>query len=65
MRKPTVELDAVGHGGKEEDADTGRKEVTCVVISVEANEVGVEHAEKNFAANRWDPECGCVPSTGA
>ena len=52
MCKPTLELDAVGHGRKGEDASAGRKEVTCVVVSVEADKVRVEHTEKNFAANR-------------
>ncbi len=55
--KPTLELDAVGHGRKGEDAGAGREEVTCIVIGVEANEVRIEHTEKNFAANRQDPEC--------
>lgn len=52
MCKPTFELDAVRHGWEGEDASTGREEMTCVVISVEANEVRVEHTEENFAANR-------------
>jgi hypothetical protein len=52
MCKPTLELDAVGHGRKGEDASTGRKEVTCVVVRVEADEVRVEDTEKNFSAHR-------------
>ena len=55
MGKPTLELDAVGHGREGEDASAGREEVTCVVISVEANEVRVEHAEKNLTTNRQYP----------
>lgn len=55
--KPTLELDAVGHGREGKYASAGRKEVTCVVISVEANEVRIEHAEKNLAAHRQDPGC--------
>ena len=66
--KPTLELDSVGHGREGEDASAGREEVTCVVISVEANEVRIEHAEKDLAANRQDPEGiskRWVPSTSA
>jgi hypothetical protein len=63
MCKPTLELDAVGHGREGEDASTRREEVACVVISVEADEVRVEHTEKNLAANRQDPVC--KSSTGA
>ena len=66
--KPALELDAVGHGRKGEYASAGREEVTCVVISVEADEIRIEHTEKNLAAHRQDPGCNNkrrVPSTGA
>jgi hypothetical protein len=57
MCKPTLELDAVGHGREGEYAGAGREEMTCVVISVEADEVRIEHTEKNLAAHRQDPAC--------
>ena len=57
MCKPALELDAVGHGREGKYASAGRKEVTCVVISVEADEIRIEHTEKNLAAHWQDPGC--------
>ena len=34
--KPTLELDAIGHGRKGENAGAGREEVTCIIVGVEA-----------------------------
>ena len=56
MRKSTLELDAVWHSGKRENASARREEVTRVIIGMEADEVRVEHAKKDFAADRQDPE---------
>ena len=56
MRKPAFKLDAIRHGGKRENASARREEVTRVIIGMEADEVRVEHAEKDFAADRQDPE---------
>ena len=34
--KPTLELDAIGHGRKGENAGAGREEVACIIVGVEA-----------------------------
>lgn len=35
MGKPTLKLDAIGHGRKRENAGAGREEVTGIIVGVE------------------------------
>jgi len=54
--KPTLELDAIRHRRKRENAGTGREEVSGLIIGVEAEQIRIEHTEKNFSTNGQDPE---------
>jgi hypothetical protein len=58
MRESAFKLDAVWHGGKRKDASARREKVARVIIGVEADEVRVEHAEKDFATDGQYPEAG-------
>lgn len=46
-----LKVDTVGHGGQAQDACAGGQEMTRVVIGVEANEIRVENAQKDFLAH--------------
>jgi len=37
MRKPALELDAIRHGGKRENASARREEVTSIIIGMESD----------------------------
>jgi hypothetical protein len=43
-----LELDAVGHSRQREDTRARGKEMTRIVVCVEADEVTVEDSEQNF-----------------
>ena len=55
MNEAALELDAVRHRREPEDARARGEEVPRVVVRVEADEVRVEDAEQDFAADRENP----------
>jgi len=56
MCETSLKLNPIGHGGKRENASARREEMTRIIVGVESKQIRVEHAEKDLAAHRQDPE---------
>jgi hypothetical protein len=65
VRESPFELDAVGHRRQAEDARARGEEVPRVVVRVEADQVRVEDAEQDLAADREDSARGRPSDTEA
>jgi len=53
MCKTTFKFHSVWHRREAEDTCTGRKEVSCIIIGMEADEVAIENTIQNFTAD-WE-----------
>jgi hypothetical protein len=49
MSETAIELNSVWHSREAKDTSAGRKEVSSIVVGMEANEVTVQNAVENLA----------------
>jgi hypothetical protein len=54
MRQAALKLNTVGHRRETKHPCAGRKEVTGIVVGVEADKITVEDAEQDLPTNRED-----------